>query len=178
LGLYKAKLGREGVGFVGQDFEIASDAPAIAQVREARGILRGLEQEFFLRPEFSCLAICDQGVGYGAEEALSMNAPISMGCESITTWLEGTVIVLASILRASASSSFGETTRSLLATTNHDGLLGKHGVNIATLALSRCKAQRGAEAVSPGRIDAEVSASILDPIRAITEAKLLRLGRA
>ncbi len=55
---------------------------------------------------------------------------------------------------------------------------GKHGVNIATLALSRRKAQRGAEAVSPGCLDAGVSASILDPIRAITEAKLLRLGRA
>jgi len=56
--------------------------------------------------------------------------------------------------------------------------LGKRGVNIATLALSRRKPQGGAEGVSPGRIDAEVSASILDPIRAITEAKLLRLGRA
>src|SRR4029077_5238578 len=52
-------------------FEIASDAPAIAQVREARGILRGLEEEFFLRPEFSCLAIGDQGVGYAAERALN-----------------------------------------------------------------------------------------------------------
>jgi len=56
--------------------------------------------------------------------------------------------------------------------------LGKRGVNIATLALSQRKARRGAEAVSPGRIDAEVSTSIFDPIRAITEAKLLRLGRA
>jgi len=36
-------------------------------------------------------------------------------------------------------------------------------------------AQAGAEGVSPGRIDAEVSASILDPIRA-TEANLLRLA--
>src|SRR6267154_4363611 len=71
LGLYNPKLGREGVGFVGQDFEIASDAPAIAQVREARGVLCGLEQEFFLRPEFSCLAMCDQGVGYAAEGALN-----------------------------------------------------------------------------------------------------------
>jgi D-3-phosphoglycerate dehydrogenase len=59
--------------------------------------------------------------------------------------------------------------------------LGKHGVNIATFALGRREAQRGAEAVSLVRIDGEVSASILAPIRsitAITEAKLLRLGRA
>src|SRR6266480_5586496 len=53
---------------------------------------------------------------------------------------------------------------------------GKHGVNIATLALSRRKAQRGAEAVSPGCIDPGVSASILDPIRAITESEAPALG--
>jgi D-3-phosphoglycerate dehydrogenase len=59
--------------------------------------------------------------------------------------------------------------------------LGQHGVNIATFALGRREAQRGAEAVSLVRIDGEVSASILKPIRsitAITEAKLLHLGRA
>jgi D-3-phosphoglycerate dehydrogenase len=59
--------------------------------------------------------------------------------------------------------------------------LGKHGVNIATFALGRREAQRGAEAVSLVRIDGEVSAAILGPIRsitAITEAKLLRLDRA
>src|SRR5712672_1601974 len=71
LGLYSTELRGESVGFVGQDFEIASDAPAIAQVREACGILRGLEQEFFLRPEFSCLAICDQSVGNASEGALN-----------------------------------------------------------------------------------------------------------
>jgi D-3-phosphoglycerate dehydrogenase len=59
--------------------------------------------------------------------------------------------------------------------------LGKHGVNIATFALGRREATRGAEAVSLVRVDGEVSASILDPIRAIpaiTEAKLLRLGHS
>jgi D-3-phosphoglycerate dehydrogenase len=58
-------------------------------------------------------------------------------------------------------------------------MLGKHGVNIATFALGRREASRGAEAVSLVRLDGEVSASILEPIRgitAITEAKLLRLG--
>jgi hypothetical protein len=51
-------------------------------------------------------------------------------------------------------------------------------VNIATLALGRREAQRGAEAVSLVRIDGQASAAILGPIRAITEAKLQRLGRA
>jgi D-3-phosphoglycerate dehydrogenase / 2-oxoglutarate reductase len=58
--------------------------------------------------------------------------------------------------------------------------LGKLGVNIATFALGRRDATRGAEAVSLVRLDGEVSPSILEPIRAIsaiTEAKLLRLGR-
>jgi D-3-phosphoglycerate dehydrogenase / 2-oxoglutarate reductase len=59
--------------------------------------------------------------------------------------------------------------------------LGKLGVNIATFALGRREATRGAEAVSLVRLDGEVSPSILEPIRgiaAITEAKLLRLGRS
>jgi D-3-phosphoglycerate dehydrogenase len=57
--------------------------------------------------------------------------------------------------------------------------LGKHGVNIATFALGRREAQRGAEAVSLVRVDGEVGESILEPIRAIsaiTEAKLLYMG--
>ncbi len=57
--------------------------------------------------------------------------------------------------------------------------LGKLGVNIATFALGRREASRGAQAVSLVRLDGEVSASILEPIRgipAITEAKLIRLG--
>jgi D-3-phosphoglycerate dehydrogenase len=57
--------------------------------------------------------------------------------------------------------------------------LGKLGVNIATFALGRREAQRGADAVSLVRVDGQVSPSILGPIRgisAITEAKLVRLG--
>jgi D-3-phosphoglycerate dehydrogenase len=56
--------------------------------------------------------------------------------------------------------------------------LGKLGVNIATFALGR-KAVRGAEAAALVRLDGPVSATILDPIRAIpaiTEAKLLHLN--
>ena len=55
--------------------------------------------------------------------------------------------------------------------------LGKLGVNIATFALGR-KAARGDEDAALVRLDGEVSATILDPIRAIpdiTEAKLLRM---
>jgi len=51
--------------------------------------------------------------------------------------------------------------------------------NIATFALGRREAQRGADAVSLVRIDGEVSTAILEPIRsitAITEAKLVHLG--
>ncbi|HYL83043.1 MAG TPA: phosphoglycerate dehydrogenase [Candidatus Angelobacter sp.] len=57
--------------------------------------------------------------------------------------------------------------------------LGKLGVNIATFALGRREAQRGADAVSLVRVDGVVPATILGPIReipAITEAKLLQLG--
>jgi len=57
--------------------------------------------------------------------------------------------------------------------------LGKLGVNIATFALGRREAHRGADAVSLVHVDGEVTDSILGPIRAIpaiTQAKLLRLG--
>src|SRR5256714_10101300 len=57
--------------------------------------------------------------------------------------------------------------------------LGKLGVNIATFALGRREAARGAEAVALVRLDGEVPASILDEIRkikAITEGRLLRFG--
>jgi D-3-phosphoglycerate dehydrogenase / 2-oxoglutarate reductase len=57
-------------------------------------------------------------------------------------------------------------------------MLGKYGVNIATFALGRREATRGAQAVSLVRLDGEVFNSILEPIKgipAITEAKLLRL---
>jgi D-3-phosphoglycerate dehydrogenase / 2-oxoglutarate reductase len=58
--------------------------------------------------------------------------------------------------------------------------LGNLGVNIATFALGRREASRGAEAVSLVRLDGEVPETILQPIRgitAITEARLLRLGK-
>lgn len=56
--------------------------------------------------------------------------------------------------------------------------LGKHGVNIATFALGRREAARGAEAVALVRLDGLVPETILEPIRqlpAITYAKLIHL---
>ncbi len=62
----------------------------------------------------------------------------------------------------------------------HVGMtLGKLGVNIATFALGRREASRGAEAVSLVCLDGKVTESVLGPIRefgAITKAKLLHLG--
>ena len=56
--------------------------------------------------------------------------------------------------------------------------LGRHGVNIATFALGRREAARGAEAVSLVRLDGKVSEEILAPLKdnpAIRQAKLLHL---
>jgi len=58
-------------------------------------------------------------------------------------------------------------------------VLGEQGVNIATFALGRREAVRGAEAVALIRLDGNVPESILAPIRkiaAVTQAKLLHLG--
>ena len=62
--------------------------------------------------------------------ARSMKPATSAGCESITTWLEEIVIDFAFISCASASSSFGDMTRSWLAITNQDGLFLHAGVLI------------------------------------------------
>jgi len=57
--------------------------------------------------------------------------------------------------------------------------LGKHGVNIATFALGRREATRGAEAVSLVRLDGKVTEDILAPLKehtAIRHAKLIHLS--
>jgi D-3-phosphoglycerate dehydrogenase len=57
-------------------------------------------------------------------------------------------------------------------------LIGKQNLNIATYALGRREAVRGAEAISVVRLDGDVSDSVLTPLReleAITEARLIRL---
>jgi D-3-phosphoglycerate dehydrogenase / 2-oxoglutarate reductase len=82
--------------------------------------------------------------------------------------LEGTVLYLRNRDEPGVIGNIGMT-------------LGKLGVNIATFALGRREATQGAEAVSLVRVDGEVSASILEPIRAIsaiTQARLLHFGTA
>ena len=57
-------------------------------------------------------------------------------------------------------------------------LIGTQNLNLATYALGRREAVRGAEAISVVRLDGDVSDSVLTPLReleAITEARLVRL---
>lgn len=57
-------------------------------------------------------------------------------------------------------------------------ILGGHGINIATFALGRREATRGAEAVALVRLDGDVPDTIVQRIRgiaAVTEARLIRL---
>jgi D-3-phosphoglycerate dehydrogenase / 2-oxoglutarate reductase len=92
---------------------------------------------------------------------------LQIGGIPVEAQLEGTILFLRNRDEPGVIGQVGST-------------LGKLGVNIATFALGRREASRGAEAVSLVRLDGEVTASILMPIReikAITEAKLLRLGR-
>jgi D-3-phosphoglycerate dehydrogenase / 2-oxoglutarate reductase len=92
---------------------------------------------------------------------------LQIGGIPVEAQLEGTILYLRNRDEPGVIGQVGST-------------LGKLGVNIATFALGRREVARGAEAVSLVRLDGEVSASILEPIRAIpaiTEAKLLRFGK-
>jgi D-3-phosphoglycerate dehydrogenase / 2-oxoglutarate reductase len=92
---------------------------------------------------------------------------LQIGGIPVEAQLEGTILFLRNRDEPGVIGQVGST-------------LGKLGVNIATFALGRREASRGAEAVSLVRLDGEVKGSILMSIReikAITEAKLLRLGR-
>jgi len=150
------------------------NAPAVAA---ARGLTveeetRRREHGFPNTLEVSALPEkTGQAKGFTAEgTVLHDGSPRVLQIEGIPleAQLEGTILYLRNRDEPGVIGQVGTT-------------LGKHGVNIATFALGRREALRGAEAVSLVRIDGEVSASILDPIRAIpaiTEAKLLRLGAA
>jgi len=84
---------------------------------------------------------------------------------SLETQLEGTILFLRNHDEPGVIGQVGST-------------LGRLGVNIATFALGRREAARGAEAVSLVRLDGEVQDSILkeiSEIKAITEARILRL---
>ena len=90
---------------------------------------------------------------------------LSMEGIPLEAQLEGTILYLRNRDEPGVIGNVGTT-------------LGKLGVNIATFALGR-KAIRGEEAAALVRLDGPVSATILEPIRAIpaiTEAKLLHLS--
>ena len=108
------------------------------------------------------------GAGFTAEgTVLHDGSPRVLMIEGIPleAQLEGTILYLRNDDKPGVIGQVGST-------------LGQLGVNIATFALGRSAAHEGAHAVSLVRVDGEVSASILDPIRAIpaiTEARLVRL---
>src|SRR5215470_381260 len=84
---------------------------------------------------------------------------------SLESQLEGTILFLRNNDEPGVIGNVGST-------------LGRLGVNIATFALGRREAARGADAVSLVRLDGQVPDSILSEIRqikAITEAQILRL---
>src|SRR5579863_5172338 len=84
---------------------------------------------------------------------------------SLESQLEGTILYLRNHDEPGVIGQVGNT-------------LGRLGVNIATFALGRREATRGAEAVSLVRVDGPVDDSILTEItqiKAITEARIFRL---
>jgi len=148
------------------------NAPAVAA---ARGLTveeetRRREHGFPNTLEVSALpAKSGSAPGFTAEgTVLHDGSPRALAIEGIPleAQLEGTILYLRNRDEPGVIGQVGTT-------------LGKLGVNIATFALGRREAMRGAEAASLVRLDGEVSDSVLGPIReipAITEAKLLHLG--
>ena len=149
------------------------NAPAVAG---ARGLI--VEEETQRREhgfphtlEVAALPEKEGGAGFSAEgTVLRDGSPRVINIDGIAleAQLEGTVLYLRNNDEPGVIGYIGTT-------------LGKLGVNIATFALGRREATRGAEAVSLVRLDGEVSASILEPIRAlsaITQARLLHFGKA
>ena len=149
------------------------NAPAVAG---ARGLIveeetRRREHGFPHTLEVAALPEKEGGAGFSAEgTVLHDGSPRVINIDGIAleAQLQGTVLYLRNNDEPGVIGYIGTT-------------LGKLGVNIATFALGRREATRGAEAVSLVRLDGEVSASILEPIRAlsaITQARLLHFGKA
>ena len=147
------------------------NAPAVAA---ARGLAveeetRRRELGFPNTLEVSALPEKPGGAGFTAEgTVLHDGSPrvLSIDGISLEAQLAGTILFLRNVDEPGVIGQVGNT-------------LGKLGVNIATFALGRREAARGAEAVSLVRLDGVVSDSILQPIseiKAITGAKLLRLA--
>src|SRR5213594_5050320 len=147
------------------------NAPAMAA---ARGLTveeetRKREHGFPNTLEVSALSKKAGDGGFTAEGTILFDGSprvLAIDGISLESLLEGTILYLRNHDEPGVIGQVGST-------------LGRLGVNIATFALGRREAQRGADAVSLVRVDGKVSSSILEPIRAIptiTEAKLLHLN--
>lgn len=147
------------------------NAPAVAA---ARGLTveeetRRREQGFHNTVEVSALPEKGSEAGFTAEgTVLHDGTPRVIQIDGIPleAHLDGTILYVRNNDEPGVIGFVGTT-------------LGKHGVNIATFALGRREAARGAEAVSLVRVDGEVPEPALVAIRqssAIKQAKLMHLG--
>jgi D-3-phosphoglycerate dehydrogenase / 2-oxoglutarate reductase len=147
------------------------NAPAMAA---ARGLTveeetRKREHGFPNTLEVSALSKKAGDVGFSAEGTVLFDgSPRVLAIDGIAleSQLEGNILFLRNHDEPGVIGNVGST-------------LGRLGVNIATFALGRREEARGAEAVSLVRVDGPVQDSILSEIRqikAITEARILRLG--
>jgi D-3-phosphoglycerate dehydrogenase len=147
------------------------NAPALAA---ARGLTveeetRRREHGFPHTLEVSALPDKSGAAGFSAEgTVLHDGTPRVINIDGIPleAQLDGTMLYLRNVDQPGVIGFVGST-------------LGKHGVNIATFALGRRTAAKGAEAVSLVRLDGHVSEKILEPLKensAITQAKLIHLS--
>src|SRR5216684_1417580 len=147
------------------------NAPAMAA---ARGLTveeetRKRERAFPNTLEVSALSKKSSDTGFMAEGTVLFDGSprvLAIDGISLESQLSGTILYLRNHDEPGVIGQVGNT-------------LGRLGVNIATFALGRREATRGAEAVSLVRVDGPVQGSILDEIRkikAITEARLLRFA--
>src|SRR5438309_6749921 len=147
------------------------NAPALAA---ARGLTveeetRRREHGFPNTLEVSALSKKAGDAGFTAEGTVLFDGSprvLAIDGISLESLLEGTILFLRNHDEPGVIGQVGNT-------------LGRLGVNIATFALGRREATRGAEAVSLVRIDGPAQDSILNEIRqikAITEARIFRLG--
>jgi D-3-phosphoglycerate dehydrogenase len=147
------------------------NAPAVAAARGLTVEEETRRREHGFPHTLEVAAMPDKGgaMGFSAEgTVLHDGTPRVINIDGIAleAQLDGTILYLRNLDQPGVIGHVGTT-------------LGKHGVNIATFALGRREATRGAEAVSLVRLDGQVSEDILGPIRqhpAITQAKLIRLG--
>jgi D-3-phosphoglycerate dehydrogenase len=147
------------------------NAPAMAS---ARGLsvaeeTRKREHGFPNTLEVSSLSKKTGDAGFSAEGTVLFDGSprvLAIDGISLESQLEGTILYLRNHDEPGVIGQVGNT-------------LGRLGVNIATFALGRREATRGAEAVSLVRVDGRVEDAILDDLRqikAITEAKVLRFS--